>query len=225
MKLNVAEVNDHLRPLLGQHEDNFQEAWVNILECNPGTLEEITPIVRRIRNKAIKQYMNKKHREQSLYKPIGKNGDETFTLESILESPGNENPEDAEDRDEGGNGLFRKIVDFLLGEYFNLKNENLQLKRRDLELKAERLRLRAELLGFRRDRFESWKKLMENRTRQKERQFRLKIRLQREKLEFRKEQSYLKEKENRQLCTFPGYGKGHDTGKSVYRRGSDFQSR
>jgi len=26
------------------------------VECNPQTLEEITPFVRRIRNKAIKQY-------------------------------------------------------------------------------------------------------------------------------------------------------------------------
>jgi hypothetical protein len=34
--------------------------------------------------------LNKKYREESLYKPIGKNLDERFTLESILESPINE---------------------------------------------------------------------------------------------------------------------------------------
>jgi hypothetical protein len=194
MRLNETEVNGYLRPFLGQHEDSFQQAWVDILERNPDTLEEITPIIKRVRSKAIKQYLNKKYREESLYKPIGKNGDETFTLESILASPGNENTENAEDKDEEGNGLYRKIVDFLMGEYFSLRNENLELRGRDIELKAERLRLRAELLRFKRDRFESWKKLMEDKTRQKEKQFKLRVRLQREKLQFRKEQFYLKEK-------------------------------
>jgi hypothetical protein len=52
---------------LGQYEDSFQQAWVDILESNPQTLpEEITPIIRRVRNKAIKQYLNKKYREDSL---------------------------------------------------------------------------------------------------------------------------------------------------------------
>jgi len=139
----------------------------------------------------ITQYLNKKYREESLYKSIGKNRDEKFTLESILESPGNENTEDKEN---GDNGLYKKIVDFLMGEYFNQKNENLVLKRRDIELKAERLRLRGELLKFKRDRFESWKKLMEDKTKQKETQFKLEVQLQREKLEFKREQFYLKEK-------------------------------
>jgi hypothetical protein len=194
MKLNETEVNDYLRPFLGQHEDSFQQVWVDILECDPDTLEEITPIIKRVRNKAIKQYLNKKYKEESLYKPIGKDGDETFTLESILASPEAENAENAEDKEEDGNGFYRKIVNFLLGEYFSLKNENHELRGRDIELKAERLRLRTELLRFKRDRFESWKKLMEDRARQKEKQFRLRVRLQREKLEFRKEQFYLNEK-------------------------------
>jgi hypothetical protein len=194
MKLNETEVNDYLQSFLGQREDSFQQAWVDILECNPDTLEEITPIIRRVRSKAIKQYLNRKYREESLYKPIGKNGDETFTLESILASPENENNENAEEKEEEGNGLYRKIINFLMGEYFSLRNENLELKGRDIELKAERLRLRKDLLRFKRDRFESWKKLMEDKTRQKEKQFRLRVRLQREKLEFRKEQVYLKEK-------------------------------
>ena len=86
---------------MGQYEDSFQEAWVDILECNPQTLEEITPIIRRVRNKAIKQYLNKKYREVSLYKPIGKDRDDKFTLESILETPRNENTEDKENEDNG----------------------------------------------------------------------------------------------------------------------------
>jgi len=195
MKLNETKVNNYLQPFLGRYGDSFQDVWLEILECDPRTVEEITPIIRRVRNRAIKQYMNKKYREKSLYTPIGKNGDEKFTLESILESPGNE---DSEDSDNGDNGLYKKIVDFLIGEYFNQKNENLELKRRDVELKAERLRLRREWLNFRKDRFESWKRLMEDKGKQKENQFKLEVQLQREKLEFKKEQFYLKEKKRAQ---------------------------
>jgi len=191
MSLNEHEINSYLQPFLGQYEDSFQEAWVDILESNPRTLEEITPIIRRVRNRAIKQYLNKKYREESLYRPIGKNMDERFTLESILGNPTNENTEDKEN---GNNGLYRKIVDFLMGEYFSQKKENLELKRKETELKAQRLRLREELLKFKKDRFESWKKLMEDKGKQKENQSRLEVQLQREKLEFRKEHLYLKEK-------------------------------
>jgi hypothetical protein len=191
MNLNETKVNNYLRPFLGRYEDSFQEAWVEILKHDPQNLEEITPIIKRVRNKDIKEYMNKKYREVSLCKPIGRNRDEKFTLESILESPGNE---DIEDRDDGGNGLYKKIVDFLIGEYFSQKKEILELKRRDVELKAERLRLRREWLRFKKDRFESWKKLMEDKGRQKENQFKLEFQFQREKLEFKKEQFYFKER-------------------------------
>lgn len=191
MNLNETEVNNYLSPFLGRYEDSFQDAWVKILESKPQTLEEVTPIIRKIRSKEINQYLNKKYREESLYKPIGKNEDEEFTLESILESP---RKEDIEEKDNGNEGLYRKIVDFLIGEYFNKKNENLELKRRDIELKTERLRLRGELLKFRKDRFESWKKLMEDKGKQKESRLNLEVQLQREKLEFRREQFYLKGK-------------------------------
>jgi hypothetical protein len=97
MRLNEHEINDYLEPFFGRHEDSFQQAWVDILESNPQTLEEITPIIRRVRNKAIKQYLNKKYREVSLYKPIGKNMDERFTLESILQVPACEDTEDRDD--------------------------------------------------------------------------------------------------------------------------------
>jgi hypothetical protein len=191
MNLNETEVNRYLQPFLERYEDSFQQAWVDILESNPQTLEQITPIIKKVRNKAIKQYMNKKYREESLYKPIGKNGDEKFTLESILASP---ESEDTEDSGNGDKGLYRKIVDFLIGEYLKQKNENLELKRKDIELKAERLRLRREWLEFKRDRFESWKKLMEEKGKQKENQFKLKVQLQREKLEIRKGRFYFKER-------------------------------
>jgi hypothetical protein len=199
MKLNETQVNNHLQSPLGRDRDSFQQAWVDILESDPQTLEEITPIIRRVRNKAIKQYWDKKCKEVSLYKPIGKKGNETFTLESILVSPTNENVE--EEKDHRSNGLYKKIVDFLIGEYFSQKNENLQLKRKEFELKTERLRLREEWLKFKRDRFESWKKLMEEKGRQKENRFKVRVQLQRDKLEFRKKQLYLKERKR----TKPGY--------------------
>jgi hypothetical protein len=160
MNLNETEVNNYLQPFLGRYEDSFQEAWVDILECNPRTLKEITPIIRRVRKKDINQYLNRKYREESLYKPIGKIGDETFTLESILESPGDENTEDNEN---GNNGLYKKIVDFLIGEYFNQKNKNLQLKREQdnhqhkvsSEIRLKTIKLKREQLKFKKGRQEN----------------------------------------------------------------------
>ena len=72
MKLNETEVNNHLQPFLGRHEDSFQDAWVDILDSDPQTLGEITPIIRKVRNKAIKQYWNRKCREitSALYKNL-----------------------------------------------------------------------------------------------------------------------------------------------------------
>ena len=159
MELNETEVNSYLQPFLGRYEDSFQEAWVEILECNPQTLEEITPIVRRVRNKAIKQYLNKKYREVSLYKPIGKNRDKKFTLESVLEASGNENTEDKEN---GHNAIYKKMADFLIGEYFSQKNENLELRREQdnhkhklsSEIKLKKIKLKREELKFKKRRQE-----------------------------------------------------------------------
>ena len=67
------------------------------------------------------------------------NRDEKFTLESILARPTNETTEES---DNGNNGLYKKIVDFLMGEYFSQRNENRQLKSKEIELKRERLMLR-----------------------------------------------------------------------------------
>lgn len=186
MVLDENEVNKYLRPLFGQYEDSFQEAWVEILEHNPATVDEILPITRRVRNKAIKQYLDKKYREESLQKPLGNGSDENFTLESILASPGKE---DTGEKYEGDNALYAKIVDFLIGECLRQKTETFKLRRRDLQIKARRLKLREESLKFKKARFESWRNLMEERGRQKEIRNRLKIDLQREKLEFQREKS------------------------------------
>jgi len=184
MRLNVNEVNDYLQAHLGQYEDSMQQAWLEVVERDPETLDDIVPIVRRTKNKAIKQYLTKKFREKSLYEPIGENGDGKFTLESILQSPTNESNQE---QGNGSNGLYEKIVDFLIEEYLSQKNENLALKRKEMDLKAARLRLREESLKFKRDRFESWKRLMEEKGREKENRLRLKVQLRREELEFKKE--------------------------------------
>jgi hypothetical protein len=185
MRLDENEVKNYLQTHLGQYEDSFQQAWLEIVERDPETLDDIVPIARKIRNKAIKQYLTRKFREKSLYESIRGNGDERFTLESILQSPTNESNQE---QGNGSNGLYEKIVDFLIEEYLSQKNENLALKRKEMDLKAERLRLREESLKFKRDRFESWKKLMEDKGKQKEDQFKLKVQLRREEFEFRKEQ-------------------------------------
>jgi hypothetical protein len=112
-----------------------------------------------------------------------------------LESPGNE---DIEDKENGNEGFYKKIVTFLIGEYFHKKNESLELRKKDIELKTEKLRLQQESLDFKRDRFESWKKLMEDIGKQRMDQFKLAVQLQREKLKFKREQFYLKEKKRKE---------------------------
>ena len=189
MRLNEDEVNDYLRNHLGQYEDSFQQAWLEVVERDPQSIEEIPLIVRKIKNRAIKQYLTKKFREKSLYEPIGENGDGGFALESLLASPSHEI---SEDDDDVSRRLCNKIVDFLICEYMNQKEENVALKRKEMDLKAERLRLREEALRFKKDRFESWKRLMEEKGREKETRLRLKIQIQRERFEFRKEQSSLR---------------------------------
>jgi hypothetical protein len=189
MGLDANDVNRHLRSLFGQYEDSIQEAWVKILESNTQTMSDVTPIVRKVKNKAITQYLNKKYREESLQRPLGRNGDGSFTLESILESPStNENADPMDEDSNDSNSLYKKIVDFLIGEYLRQRNENIELKRKGVDLKAERLRLRGEWLKFKKDRFESWRQLMEEKGEEKERLLRLKVQLRRQELEFRNEQ-------------------------------------
>jgi hypothetical protein len=55
MRLDEKEVNNYLRPILGHYEDSMQQTWLEIVERDPQTLEEIPPIARRIRNRAVKQ--------------------------------------------------------------------------------------------------------------------------------------------------------------------------
>ena len=189
MGLDAKDVNRHLRSLFGQYEDSLQEAWVEVLKRNPQTISEVTRIARMIKNKAIKQYLNKKYREESLRRPLGRNEDGSFTLESILEDSSTNESGGAMDEDSNdGNSLYKKIVDFLIGECLRQRNENIQLKRKEIDLKAERLRLRGEWLKFKKDRFESWRQLMEDKGEEKERILRLKIQFRRERLEFRNEQ-------------------------------------
>jgi hypothetical protein len=196
MRLNEEEVSNYLHPILGQYEDSLQEAWLEIIERDPETLDDIAPIARKIKNKAIKQYLTRKFREKSLYEPIGQNADGRFTIESILASPSDQ---DHKEEDSGRDGFYKKIIDFLIAEYISQKEENAVLKRKEMDLKAERLRLREESLRFKRDRFESWKKLMEDKGREKENRLRLKIQLQREKFKFREKQLALRTHRRKEL--------------------------
>jgi hypothetical protein len=154
----------------------------------------------KVKNKAIRQYLNKKYREERLHRPLGRNGDGSFTFESILEDPSTSENADPMDEDSNdSNSLYKRLVDFLIGEYLRQRNENIGLKRKEIDLKAERLRLRGEWLKFKRDRFESWRQLMEEKGKEKERLLRLKDQLRRKELEFKKEQFLLRKTSDESL--------------------------
>lgn len=191
MKLDVNEISNYLQNYFDKYEDSVQQAWLEILERDPQTIEDIAPIARKIKNKAIRHYLHKKYREQSLYEPLGRGGDGGFTLESILACP---IPEQEGTIDIGGNTLYMKIVDFLISQYMSQKEEIIAFKKQKMEQKAQRIKIREEELQFKKERFESWKKLMEDKGREKESRLRLKIQIQRERLEFKKEQSTLRGK-------------------------------
>lgn len=181
MRLDINEVNNYLRSHLGPYEDSIQQAWLKIIERDSQTMEDVASIARKVRNKALRQYLHTKFKEQSLFKPIGRNGNEGYTLESILASPTHDK---TEEKDNGGNEVYLKIIDFLIAQYISQKEETAALKRQKLDLKMEKLRVREEEIKFKRHRFESWKKLMEQKGKEKENRLKLKIQLQREKYEF-----------------------------------------
>jgi hypothetical protein len=166
MGLDVNGINKHLKAEFGAYEDSLQDAWVEILECNLQATTEIGPIARKVRNRAIRQYLNRKCREESLQRPLGHSGDECFTLESILPASVSEDSE-AVEGDARGNDVYERMVDFLIREYLKQKQDNLELRKKHIELTAERIRLRKESLEFKRHRYESWKRLMEERGKQK----------------------------------------------------------
>lgn len=184
MGLDVDDINKHLKVKFGAYEDSLQDAWVEILERHLQAAKEVEPIARKVRNRAIRQYLNRKYREESLQRPLGHNGDEGFTLESILPAPVSDDGE-ATEEDARGKDVYERMVDFLIQEYLKQKQENLELRKKRIELTAERIRLRKELLEFKRHRYESWKRLMEDKGRQKEELLRLHMQLQWEKLELR----------------------------------------
>ncbi|HVN97364.1 MAG TPA: hypothetical protein VMT62_13125 [Syntrophorhabdaceae bacterium] len=184
MTLDENEVNRYLRTLFGRYEDSLQEAWPEILESNPKAMDEVTAIAKKVKRRAINRYLEQKYREESLQKPLGSNEDGTFTLESILHNPADDEPDET---DRGKADLYKRIVNFLISECLRQRIENHELKRKEIELKAKRLRLRAKSLKFRKERFESWKQLMEEKGRQKERQIELRIELLRQKIKFQGE--------------------------------------
>lgn len=183
--MDVNDINQHLKTKFGEYEDSLQDAWLEILERNLKTTADIEPIVRKVRSRAIRQYLNRKYREESLQRPLGH--DESFTLESILPAPSPDDSTEATGADDArGNDVYKRIVDFLIRENLTQRRENLELRKKRIELTAERIRLRKESLEFKRRRYESWKRLMEDKGRQKEELVRLNVQLQKDKLEFRK---------------------------------------
>ena len=182
IRLNTQEVNNYLRSHLGPYEDSMQQAWLEIVERDPETFNDVALITRKVKNRAIRQYLKKKFMEKSLHDSIGRNGNDGFTLESILASRGDKC---VEEDTEGIHRVYLRIIDFLIGDYISQKEQSAALKRIAVEIKADRLRLREESLRFKKERFESWKRLMVEKGREKEIRLRLRIQLQRERLEAR----------------------------------------
>jgi hypothetical protein len=185
VKSDLDDISQYLRTEFGAHEDSLQDAWVEILERNLQSPSEIAPVARKVRNKAIGQYLNRKYREESLQKPLGQGRNEGFTLESILPAPTLDGGGEAADAH--GDDLYEKIIDFLVREYLKQRQENLDLRERRIELAVERIKLRKDALDFKKRRYESWRQLMVDKGRQKAELRRLHIQLQREKIELRKE--------------------------------------
>ena len=71
MGLDIDNINKHLKAEFGAYEDSLQDAWVEILERNLQAATEIEPITRKVRNRAIRQYLTRKYREESLQRPFG----------------------------------------------------------------------------------------------------------------------------------------------------------
>lgn len=121
MGLDVKGINKHLKAEFGAYEDSLQDAWVEILERNLQATSEIGPIARKVRNRAVRQYLNRKYREECLQSPLGRNGDESFSLESILPAPVSDDSETMEGNDVRGNDVYERMVDFLIREYLKQK--------------------------------------------------------------------------------------------------------
>jgi hypothetical protein len=56
MELHANDVNKRLKLLFGPYEDGVQDAWVEILEHDPQTVNEIGPIAKKARNRGIRDY-------------------------------------------------------------------------------------------------------------------------------------------------------------------------
>jgi hypothetical protein len=194
--LDVGDINKHLKAEFGAYEDSLQDAWVEILERNLQAVTEVEPITRKVRNRAIRQYLTRKYREESLQRPLGHDGNEGFTLESILPASVSDDSE-TRSGDARDNDVYERIVDFLIREYLKQKQENRELRKKRIELTAERIRLRKESLEFKTRRYESWKRLMEDKGKQKEELLRLHMQLQREKLELREKSLRAKKRTGR----------------------------
>jgi hypothetical protein len=85
MEIDIEGVNRRLDLVIGQYEDSRQEAWVEILESKAENPQEVDRIAERVRNKAIRRYLSTKYRSESLQRPLTRDGDNGFTLESVLE--------------------------------------------------------------------------------------------------------------------------------------------
>ncbi len=132
-----ATIDRLIRPLIGpfdEADDCYQDIQVKILERLPQSDEEITAIATAVRKQHTTDYLRRKYTLQSLQAPIGGQGDNALTWESVLAEQPIEEPEDCSPAIEPST---RALVRFLIKELAEGKSLNwsiLSLLRRSSEL-------------------------------------------------------------------------------------------
>ena len=124
IQLDQSRVDRLIRPILGRFddsEDSYQDVQLRILERLSQSEEEIEAIVKEVKKKHTKDYLNRKHRLKSLYGPIGSHGSEEYTFENILAD------KDTAETEEVSNDVepsARLILNFLVKELVDGKSLN-----------------------------------------------------------------------------------------------------
>lgn len=116
IQINQSKINDLIRSILGESEDSedsYQDVQLRILERLPQSEEEIKAIAKEVKKKHTREYFNRKRSLISLYEPIGNNGNEKYTLLSILAERASDETEELSNNIDPS---ARLILNFLIKE-------------------------------------------------------------------------------------------------------------
>lgn len=148
IQFDQSKIDRLIRPILGRFddsEDSYQDVQLRILERLPQSEEEIEAIAKEVKKEHTKDYLNRKRRLKSLYEPIGNNGNEDYTFESILADKETDETEEVSNEVEPSAKL---ILNFIVKKLIDGKSLNWSI----LSL----LRKPSELLKRHHRRWEEW---------------------------------------------------------------------